>query len=315
MMKGEVKPTLPFDPFAIAQATSEFAHGPGDEADRPDAGAARRRAAMGRILDRRVVGQGEREAARPPLCRARVAGRRLLPRASATPICSLRSSFATWSRSAKATSSSKAMVTLPARPISERHFACQFRRDQPGGGQADQGNQRRQPGPGLRPPDRGYGQRQGHRPAPDRPDRVREGQDHRRDAGRSGVRERAVPADPVHAGDRQGRGRAAALRPAAGQSLLHDRPRAPAEPGQMAGRRRPHGVRHQLGQPDRGASRTRASANMCSKASSRRSSRCGSAPAASPDLFAFCLGGTLVAIALAWLAAKKRARRGQFARR
>src|SRR4030095_81867 len=29
--------------------------------------------------------------------------------------------------------------------------------------------------------------------------------------------------------------------------------------------------------------------------------------AASPDLFAFCLGGTLVAIALAWLAAKGRA--------
>jgi hypothetical protein len=27
MMKGEVKPTLPFDPLAIAQATSEFAFG------------------------------------------------------------------------------------------------------------------------------------------------------------------------------------------------------------------------------------------------------------------------------------------------
>ena len=37
----------------------------------------------------------------------------------------------------------------------------------------------------------------------------------------------------------------------------------------------------------------------------------GSAPA-SPDLFAFCLGGTLVAIALAWLAAKEARRRGQF---
>ncbi len=32
----------------------------------------------------------------------------------------------------------------------------------------------------------------------------------------------------------------------------------------------------------------------------------------SPDLFAFCLGGTLVAIALAWLAAKGAGRRGQF---
>jgi polyhydroxyalkanoate synthase len=27
MMKGKVKPTLPFDPFAIAQATSDFAMG------------------------------------------------------------------------------------------------------------------------------------------------------------------------------------------------------------------------------------------------------------------------------------------------
>ena len=29
MMKGKVKPTLPFDPFAIAQATGEFAEGAG----------------------------------------------------------------------------------------------------------------------------------------------------------------------------------------------------------------------------------------------------------------------------------------------
>ena len=34
-----------------------------------------------------------------------------------------------------------------------------------------------------------------------------------------------------------------------------------SEPGQMAGRRGPHGVRHQLGQPGRGASRTRASSD------------------------------------------------------
>ena len=135
---------------------------------------------------------------------------------------------------------------------------------------------------GFAEPARGRRQRQGHRPAPDRSRRVREGQDDRRDARRGGVRERAVPADPVHSGDRQGRGRAAALRAAAGEPLLHDRPRAPAEPGQMAGRRGPHGVRHQLGQPGRGASRTRASATMCSTASSRRSSRSASAPAPRP---------------------------------
>ena len=96
-------------------------------------------------------------------------------------------------------------------------------------------------------------ERQGHRPAPHRPDRVRKGQDHRRDAGRGRVPERAVPADPIHADDRQGRGRADALRAAAGEPLLHDRPRAAPKPGQMAGRRGPHGVRHQLGQPDRRA--------------------------------------------------------------
>ena len=53
-------------------------------------------------------------------------------------------------------------------------------------------------------------------------------------------RERAVPADPVQSDDRQGRGRASALRAAAGEPLLHDRPHAQAEPGQMAGRRGPH---------------------------------------------------------------------------
>ena len=79
---------------------------------------------------------------------------------------------------------------------------------------------------GFAQPDRGRRQRQGHRPAPHRPQRVRQGQDDRRDAGRGGVRERAVPADPVQSGDRQGRRRAAALRPAAGEPLLHDRPRA-----------------------------------------------------------------------------------------
>ncbi len=165
-------------------------------------------------------------------------------------------------RSATATTAaSNAMVALPARPISERRRADQFRRDQPRRGRADQGDQRRQPRPGLRQPARGHRQRQGHRPAPHRSRCLREGQDHRRDAGRGGVRERAVPADPVRPDDRQGRGRAAALRAAAGEPLLHDRPGAAAEPGQMAGRRGPHRVRHLLGQPDRGASRTRASSD------------------------------------------------------
>jgi polyhydroxyalkanoate synthase len=46
---------------------------------------------------------------------------------------------------------------------------------------------------------------------------------------------------------------------------------------------------------------------MCSTVSSRRSVQVRKRTGNSPDLFAFCLGGTLVAIALAWLAAKKQA--------
>ncbi len=202
---------------------------------------------------------------------------------------------------------------LPARPISERDCADQFRGDQPRGRQAHQGNRRREPGPGLRQPPRGRRQRQRHRPAPHRPERVREGQDHRRDAGRGRLRERAVPADPVHAGDREGRGRAVALRAAAGEPLLHDRPRAAAEPGQMAGRRGPHGVRHQLGQSRRRSTRTRTSAIMSSTGVVEAIGEVRKRTGTAPDLFSFCLGGTLVAIALAWLAAKGRAEGGQSA--
>ena len=218
-MKGDVKPTLPFDPFAIAQATGDFALGLAMKPGRAAGGAAGRRQAVGRLLDRRAVRQG-RARSRATAASAAPNGRTtpIIAR-SATPICWPRSSFATWSRWATATAAHRRWRSFLLDQYLNADFADQFRRDQPRSGQAHQGNQRREPGPGLRQPDRGRRQRQGHRPAPHRPERVRKGQDHRRDAGRGGVRERAVPADPVHADDRQGRGRAAALRAAAGEPL------------------------------------------------------------------------------------------------
>ena len=150
-MKGEVKPTLPFDPFAIAQATSEFALGlamkPADLMEVQLAAAQQ----WGDFWTGALSGKAERKAARPPLCLAGMAGRRLLSR---DPRC----------LSARVEAAARRGVAgrrrrqrdghgqLPARPISERRLAHQFRRDQPGGGQADQGNQRRQSGPGLRQP-------------------------------------------------------------------------------------------------------------------------------------------------------------------
>ena len=273
MMKGEVKPTLPFDPFAIAQATGDFALGLATRPAGPDAGADGGREAMGRFLDRRAVAASRATRRATAASRRRMAGRRLLPRDPRRLSAGVEAAARPGRRSATATTAAKAMARFLLDQYLNAVSPTNFAADQPRSGQADQGDQRREPGPGFRQPARGHRQRQGHRPAPHRPDSVRKGQDHRRDAGRGGVRKRAVPADPVHADHRKGRGRAAAVRAAPGQPLLHDRPRAAAEPGQMAGRRGPHGVRHQLGQSRPRASRTRASAIMSSKASSKRSSR------------------------------------------
>ena len=79
------------------------------------------------------------------------------------------------------------------------------------------------------------------------------------------------------------------------------------EPGQMAGRRGPHGVRDQLGQPDQEASRQGRRAIMCSKGSSRRSARCANAPARRPTCSPSASAGLWSRSRLAWLAAKGRA--------
>ena len=202
---------------------------------------------MGRFLDRGARQYAGRQAARPPLLGPRMAGRRLLSRA-ARRLPPRLAAIARCRLGRRRARQRQGDDPLPARPISERRQPEQLRHDQSRRGQAHQGNRRREPGPGVRPFHRGSVERQGHRPTPHRSDRVRKGQNHRRDAGRGGVRKCAVPVDPVHPDDAQGRRRAVALRPAAGEPLLHDRPRAAPKPGQMAGRRRPHRVRRQLGQ-------------------------------------------------------------------
>ena len=111
---------------------------------------------------------------------------------------------------------------------------------------------------------------------------------------------------------RQGRRRADALRAAAGEPLLHDRPRAAAKPGQMAGRRGPHRVRRvswvnpTAEHKDKGVEDYVLDGVVAAIEQVRARTK------AAPDLFAFCLGGTLVAIALAWLAAKGRGKEAQF---
>ena len=281
---------MPFDPFAVAKATerlcAEHRHAPAG----PDAGPGRGGAAVGQFLGRCAQRQGRRQAARPPLRRPRMAGRSLFPLA-ARRLSARIGANARAGRGRRGRRERQGDGQFPARPISQRHLALQPCADQPRRHQADEGNQRRQPRPGLRQPPRGRGERQGHRPAPHRSRRLRKRRHHRRDAGRSGVPERPVPADPVHADHRQGRRRADALRAAAGEPLLHDRPRAAAEPRQVAGRRGPHRVRRSAGSTRPRRTRTRASRIMSSKASSPRSSRSAPAPRPRPICSLSALAG------------------------
>src|SRR4029453_7142270 len=79
MMRGEVKTTLPFDPFAIAQAGTDFALGlaarPADLLEIQLTAAHQ----LGRLLDQGDVGKCCRRPARPPLRLAAMAGRPLFP--------------------------------------------------------------------------------------------------------------------------------------------------------------------------------------------------------------------------------------------
>ena len=207
---------------------------------------------VGRLLDRRAVRQAEREAARPPLL-PRPNGRTILITArSATPICSRRSSCATLVGASGRRRLERSDGPLPARPISERDLADQFRaRPTPrwssasketGGANLVQGfaNLLEDVGSG-----KGIVQRRTD------PDAFDKGKTIAATPGEVVFENELFQLIQYDSGDRQGRGRAAALRAAAGEPLLHDRPRAAVEPGQMAGRRGPHRVRHHLGQSRR----------------------------------------------------------------
>ena len=144
MMKGEVKPTLPFDPFAIAQADERLRAGPRRRSPQ-DLMQVQMAAAQqwgdfwtGALSGKPSDKPRDRRFAAPewqddPYYRA-IRDAYLLASKQLRDLVVARRRRA---------SSTQAMVALPARPISERRFARQFRRDQPRRGQAHQGNQRR----------------------------------------------------------------------------------------------------------------------------------------------------------------------------
>ena len=139
--------------MAQAPATSP---GASRAAGRPARGPARRRPAMGRLLDQAPCRR------QPPTRRATAASPRrngrttLISARSAIPICSPRSSCATWSSLGDGGDSSEGdhvsfLLDQYLNAVSPTNFAL----TNPGSDQAHQGNQRREPRPGFRQPPRG----------------------------------------------------------------------------------------------------------------------------------------------------------------
>ena len=122
--------------------------------------------------------------------------------------------------------------------------------------------------------------------------------------GQGRVPERADPAHPVRAVDPDGASPAVADRPALDQQVLHPGPQAEELVDQMVRRPGSHGVRDLLGQ-----SRPRARRQGVLRLSARRpagGARCDRAarPARREvNVVGYCIGGTLVASTLAYLAA------------
>ena len=166
---------------------------------------------------------------------------------------------------------------------------------------------RPEPGQGPEQPARRHRARQ--RPAQDLDDRqqgVRARRQHRDHAGQGRLPERPDAADPVRADDEEGLQAAAADHSAVDQQVLHPRPAREELARQVVRRAGPHRVRDLVGQSRTSSSPARISTTTCSKARSRRSTRSRRRPARSEiNALGYCLGGTLLAATLGYLAAKK----------
>ena len=177
------KAPLPFDPFALAQAAGEAAIGLRRASRRACSTSSSRRPSNGRDFWTGAM-SGKADAT----SRATAASRRT--EWQDDPYYrAIRDAYLLASKQLRETVDKSAgngshgamarfLLDQYLNAISPSNFAA----TNPGGREADQGNRRRQPRPGLPAPAGGRRQRQGHRPAAHRPERVREGQDDRRDA-------------------------------------------------------------------------------------------------------------------------------------
>ena len=125
------------------------------------------------------------------------------------------------------------------------------------------------------------------------------------DAGQGRVPQRPDRIDPIRSRDGPGQTRAAADHAALDQQVLHSRSAPQEFLRQMGDRAGPHRLRHLLGQSRRASSRPRPSTTICSRGRWPRSTPSSRRPAKSEvNMIGYCLGGTLLAATLAYMAAK-----------